>query len=345
MIEKNEVLNWCFEVINRHASNISDLGLMDGKTGIALAINKAQFLNPNKKTITIGEGLVEDICENIKNNLSLNFYNGLGGVGWGFEHGFQQGFFEGDSDEFLIDIDRKHILSLVYKKPISLSLYEGILGYCFYFINRLQGINSHEENFSTITNMHCLKLSLEELKLILIQLDYDIVEPEEFSSLWDLPLLFILLGECIEKKYFVNQVIEITEKLIKKTREKPPIKTSSKLILSLALKYYQLKSKITLKIEEDNSPIINFNELQEDLEGKYSLNGYSGIALLSYKIFKMNNNEKFKYDALKYIQIAENIIKKIKNNAKTNTKEIINLGLSNGLSGFVFSKAIINKNE
>ncbi|MDO5969800.1 hypothetical protein Q4Q35_08270 [Flavivirga aquimarina] len=343
MVKKNEVLNWCFEIISEHAPSVSGLGLMNGKTGIALALYKAQFLNQSKNIITIGEDLVEDVCENIKNNLSLNFSNGLGGIGWGFEYGFQQDFFEGDSDEFLIDIDRKHILSLVYKKPNSLCLHEGILGYCFYFLNRLQGTNSHEESFSTITNMHCLKLSLEELKLILIELDYGIDEPESFSILSDLPLIFILLGECIEKKYFVDQAIEIAENLIKKTQEKLPRKASFKLILSLVLEYYQLKSKTILKI--NNLSVVNFKELKEDLKGKYGLNGYSGIALLSYKIFKMNNNEKFKNDAFEYIQLAEDIITKIKDKAKKNPEQIINLGLNNGLSGFIFSHAIINKNE
>lgn len=343
MVKENEILNWSFEILNKHASNVSDLGLINGKIGIALAIYEMQFLSQYKKEISIGEDLVEDVCENIEKNLSLNFHNGLGGIGWGFEYAFQKGFAEGDSDEFLIDIDRKYILSLVYKKPSSLCLFEGILGYCFYFLNRLQGTNSHEENFSTITNMHCLKLSLEELKLILIELDYGIDEPESFSILSDLPLIFILLGECIEKKYFVDQAIEIVENLIKKTQEKSPRKASFKLILSLAKEYYQLKSKTILKI--NNLSVVNFKELKEDLKGKYGLNGYSGIALLSYKIFKMNNNEKFKNDAFEYIQLAEDIITKIKNNAKKNPEQIISLGLNNGLSGFIFSHAIINKNE
>lgn len=101
--------------------------------GISIALYNSKSTTHNEKLISIGEGLVYDVFENIKDNLSLNFYKRLGEIGWGFEYGFQQGFFEGNSDEFLMYIDRKYILFLVYKKPNSLNLFDVVLGYFFIF--------------------------------------------------------------------------------------------------------------------------------------------------------------------------------------------------------------------
>lgn len=97
------------EIADRQLLNsfyYSNLGLLEGKAGVALFFFLyARYTNNSRYEDFAGE-LLDNVCNNLHTGIPINFVEGLCGIGWGIEFMKREGFIEGDTDEILEEVDR-----------------------------------------------------------------------------------------------------------------------------------------------------------------------------------------------------------------------------------------------
>ncbi|TRX45894.1 hypothetical protein FNH22_31230 [Fulvivirga sp. M361] len=338
-ITKDQLLQFSIQIVQQHFSKTKTIGLMHGKMGIALSLYHAQSLVP-EIPMSQPDDLIDEVYQNVNNHPALDFAEGLGGIGWGLMYALKQKFVAGDADELLVDLDKKFNLSLIYKKPHRLCLSDGMAGYGFYFLSRIQVDGGHEEHFATITNKYCLEKIVQELELLLTNQSYSIPEPDDFSLFWDLPVLLFLLGECIAENVRAKVVTGMAEKIIRGIGDKPSLRASSRLLLSLALKYFHLRTGINFEIEGCTVKTSSDHEICEELHDRFSINGLAGIALLYHIIYQLNGDPEMRQQAELWLHRAGDALGYIQaSNKETLLSE--NLGLANGISGFILAYSIL----
>lgn len=92
-------------VLLLNASFIDNLGLLNGKMGIAIFFYQYSRYNGNKIFGDYAGELIDEIYEEINTNNPVDFANGLTGIGWGIEYLVKSKFLEADTDEALAEID------------------------------------------------------------------------------------------------------------------------------------------------------------------------------------------------------------------------------------------------
>jgi hypothetical protein len=132
--------NELIERIARHlallSSFISSAGLYHGKTGIVLCLfHYARFTSNILYEEFAGE-LLNEICEDVRKDIPVDFENGLCGIGWGIEYLLQNNFAEGDSNVILASIDRK-IMERDIRRISDKSFATGLKGISCYINKRL----------------------------------------------------------------------------------------------------------------------------------------------------------------------------------------------------------------
>lgn len=104
------------DVLLLNASFTDNPGLLNGKMGIAIFLyHYAQQTGIEIYETYAGE-LIDEIYEMISTQTSVNFADGLTGIGWGIEYLVRSGFIETDTDEALAEIDKA-----VYKSNLDRS--------------------------------------------------------------------------------------------------------------------------------------------------------------------------------------------------------------------------------
>lgn len=86
-------------VLLLNASFIDNLGLLNGKMGIAIFFYHFARYTGSKIFEEYASELLDEIYEEINTNTPVDFANGLTGVGWGIEYLVKNGFVEADTDE------------------------------------------------------------------------------------------------------------------------------------------------------------------------------------------------------------------------------------------------------
>ena len=126
------------------SSHHSDIGLLDGKMGVAIAFAHLSRCSTNNEIYyECMSDLLDDILGNINKGLSYSFKSGLSGIGWGIEYLIQNGFVEGDSVEICEEIDYK-IMETNPKRILDTSMNDGFEGLLHYIIYHLQGTIKQE---------------------------------------------------------------------------------------------------------------------------------------------------------------------------------------------------------
>ncbi|HEX3009512.1 MAG TPA: lanthionine synthetase LanC family protein, partial [Bacteroidales bacterium] len=117
-------------VLLLNASFIDNLGLLNGKMGIAIFFYHYAKYTGNEVYSEYAGELIDEIYSEINTSTPIDFENGLTGIGWGIEYLVQNGFVEADTDEVLEQIDeavyQKILLHLEYKDLKGLLLYQNI---------------------------------------------------------------------------------------------------------------------------------------------------------------------------------------------------------------------------
>lgn len=178
---KNIFLQYIAQYLILESSFLKDLGLLNGKMGIALFFfHYAKYMNKNIYSDFGGE-LVDEIYNEISIDSPLNFKSGLAGIAWGIEYLVRNNFVEADSNKILEDIDKK-ILEWDVRRINDISLESGLMGLVHYVTLRCANRNrsSHiipNEYITDLLNalkprnnksISTLKSILEEQKILYI---------------------------------------------------------------------------------------------------------------------------------------------------------------------------------
>ena len=84
---------------------LKNIGLLTGKTGIALFFFHLARATGNRKYEDYAGELTDQTCESLQQLASVDYADGLAGFGAGMEYMIQQRFIDVDADETLEDVD------------------------------------------------------------------------------------------------------------------------------------------------------------------------------------------------------------------------------------------------
>lgn len=154
-----------------NSSFLKNLGLFHGKMGIVLFFMHYAQYTGNAIYEEYAGDLLDEIFEDIHAGLTLDFENGLSGIGWGFLYLLKNHFVEGDPDEVLSEIDQR-MMEINLSRVVDKSVECGLGGYLYYLSERL---SVGSENFLFDMSYRT------ELQKILITLQLD--KPFDLYSL------------------------------------------------------------------------------------------------------------------------------------------------------------------
>jgi len=112
-----------------------DIGLLDGKMGIAIFFFHYSRFADNVFYSDFAYNLIEEIYQDLSSDCSIDFDKGLCGIGWGMEYLITNRFVETDSDDILEDFD-DIIMQRDIRKIKDSSIETGVKGIAHYFTAR-----------------------------------------------------------------------------------------------------------------------------------------------------------------------------------------------------------------
>lgn len=116
----------------------SNLGLLEGKTGIVLAYAHLYAYTHNNVYYDCMSELLDDVLNNIHKRMDFGFMSGLSGIGWGIEYLVQNRFVEGEGIEVCEDIDAE-IMMFDPRRILDISLERGLEGLLHYVLIYIRG--------------------------------------------------------------------------------------------------------------------------------------------------------------------------------------------------------------
>ena len=115
---------------------VRDCSLADGMIGMAIFFASISIALDNKAYESIAEYLLNRVCEEIPEDISLDFLYGITGIGWGLFFLKECGFIDSDIDSILEDVDELILDRLNKCKEIIIDP-EVKKGVCIYIYSRL----------------------------------------------------------------------------------------------------------------------------------------------------------------------------------------------------------------
>ncbi len=163
-----------------NASFIDNIGLLNGKMGIAIFFYHYSRYTGNKIYGDYAGELIDEIYEEINTNTPVDFANGLTGIGWGIEYLVKSKFLEADTDEALSEIDNAIYRSRI-NSPILINDGKDLFGYGLYYIMHLTGGEICDDDLNTLMKKYHLIFLTDECERILIQKHYKRFNIESLS--------------------------------------------------------------------------------------------------------------------------------------------------------------------
>lgn len=120
-----------------NSSFLDNLGLFHGKMGIVIFFYHYSRYTNNLIYEEFAGELLDEILEEIHDKLPIDFENGYLGIGWGIEYLFEQKFIDGDTNDILVDIDKK-VMERDVGRISDMSLDNGLEGVFHYVLSRLR---------------------------------------------------------------------------------------------------------------------------------------------------------------------------------------------------------------
>jgi hypothetical protein len=121
-----------------NSSSINDIGLFNGKMGIAITFYLLGRDENNRVYTNFGNDLIDEISKTLSKDISIDFGSGLSGIGWGIEYLIQNHYVEGNSLKVCRQIDQK-IIEFDPKRINDISLEKGLWGLLHYVLIHLKG--------------------------------------------------------------------------------------------------------------------------------------------------------------------------------------------------------------
>jgi hypothetical protein len=154
-----------------NASFTDNIGLLNGKMGIAIFFFKYGEYSGNKIVTNYAGELIDEIYEDINTNTPLDFADGLTGIGWGIEYLAANRFVDADTDEALAEID-KVVYDSIYNNTGLLEKGNDLFGYGFYSISRLHQHEKDCEKPDKLINKEHLNHLVDKYEKLLVHKGY-----------------------------------------------------------------------------------------------------------------------------------------------------------------------------
>jgi hypothetical protein len=159
MKTEEEILQRIARYLMLHGSSTNNIGLLHGKTGIAIFFyHYARYTGIKRYHYFAGE-IIGEIYREINKTTPCYFENGLCGIGWGVEYLIQNQFVTANPDEVFEELD-KRITEWDVKRIEDYSLETGLKGIACYASIRRR--NRKSEN--SCINPEYLSDLIESLK-------------------------------------------------------------------------------------------------------------------------------------------------------------------------------------
>jgi hypothetical protein len=135
MKNQEEILSRIARYLMLHGSFIGNIGLLNGKTGIAVFFyHYARYTGKKRYDDFAGE-LIDEIYKEIHRDAPCNFRDGLCGIAWGVEYLIRNQFVKADPDKVLADLD-KQIRERDVRQTTDYTLETGLKGIACYVTSR-----------------------------------------------------------------------------------------------------------------------------------------------------------------------------------------------------------------
>jgi len=170
-----------------HGSFTTNIGLQNGKTGIAIFFYHYARYSGRKVYNDFADELIDEIYKEIHVNTLLNFKDGLCGIGWGVEYLIRNGFIEANPDEVLEDLD-KRIMEWDVRRITDYSLETGLDGIACYVV--LRTTNKEKKNNIIRSDyiydlIEAVKRNRENANSVLIDTLENIINEKESQKSWN----------------------------------------------------------------------------------------------------------------------------------------------------------------
>ena len=119
---------------------VADVGLMNGRMGGVLFFSYYAKCIGEDYFFDYADMLFESVFTSLRQDMPIDFANGLCGVGWAVEYILQNGLSEGEPDEVLEDIDKK-VMERDVRRISDMSFDTGLEGILLYVITRLESFD------------------------------------------------------------------------------------------------------------------------------------------------------------------------------------------------------------
>jgi len=145
------IQNKTLERIARHliiySASMEDIGLMNGKMGIALFFYHLHKVTGNDNHLAFANEMIQDISSRLDYKIPRTFFDGLVGISWGFDHLIKNNFIDFEEDDMLIELDNA-LLEINIANLFDESFSTGVRGIAYYLVSRCSGNSSIPAPFS-----------------------------------------------------------------------------------------------------------------------------------------------------------------------------------------------------
>lgn len=145
------------------------LGLYDGCAGMMINDFLLYRYTCDEAYLQRSHQLLEHIFANIGGATSINFADGVTGIGWAVEFLAQQGFLDLNTNELLEDVDGVLYNLVVFSDEQPVSIGHGLLGRMLYFRKRLTHINKGVSRFRDLMHQECQVILSDEINRLLLE--------------------------------------------------------------------------------------------------------------------------------------------------------------------------------
>jgi hypothetical protein len=266
-------------VLLLNASYIDNLGLLNGKMGIAIFFYNYSRCTENKIFEDYAGELIDEIYEEINTNTPVNFENGLTGIGWGIEYLVKNKFVQADADEALSEIDNA-VYRIRLQSPILISSGKDLFGYGLYYVSHIYGHEIDDNELNTLVKKYHLIFMADECERILLQKLYTKFNIESLSVDTINSLIWFLL-EIDRLKIFpvkVEKVFSCIPEYLKEILKNSDDPAGRLLLLRLAAKVRVVvsdKTIVDLLMDLLNNEKVD--KLLEDIKGETLVDNFIKI--------------------------------------------------------------------
>jgi Lanthionine synthetase C-like protein. len=113
-MKNKEILQRITDNLIFNVSSIDNIGLLNGKMGIAIFFYHYGRYSRDERYLDIADELLDSVYSNSKSMLDLSFDQGILGIAWSIRYLIKQDFVEGDPEIILSEIE-----SILFKNNIS----------------------------------------------------------------------------------------------------------------------------------------------------------------------------------------------------------------------------------